>query len=169
MVASNSLLQFTRAPEPSLILSLVRSMKPLTFVTCALLLIVVAARSGAHAFFPYIFTPMPSSPRAAEIGEIMFERSDVSAPDEEYLTIPHDEFLRFFTDGEFRNDVGCSDHVHRSGTFPALSSPDGKGQLCSGAFATKDGHIFAWSYPSKRVLQLHDAQRRTGWLILPPK
>lgn len=130
--------------------------------TAVALCFVASAVCGA-----YIFSPLPDAPKAAEIGEILFERTDTPF-DGDYVTIPRDEFLRFFSDGQFRNDFACQAHV-RSNLFAEVRNVKGKLEHSAGAFATTDGRIFSWTRPREGVLEIEDAKRRMGWLIYPRK
>lgn len=130
----------------------------------ALLLVLLLCRAASAAF---ALIPLPSPPRPEEIGEIVFERSDWHANDDEHVTMSREEFLDFFTAGTFRNRD--PDSIYKSTKYAKPLNERGGWQTCKGAFATKSGKVFFFSRPRKGVLEIEDHQHRTGWLILDPK
>lgn len=119
----------------------------------------------ASAIFMHV--PLPSPPKPEEIGEIVFERADWSVNNSEYVTMPREEFLRFFSKGTFSN--GNPRSIYDSTKYAEPLNEKGGWQYCSGAFATKSGRVFFFTRPRKGVLTVEDCQHRTGWLILEPK
>lgn len=115
----------------------------------------------AEAFAVFGHSPLPASPKADEIGEIYFERSDTS----EYVTMRREDFVRFFSDGIFQNkDVKSP---YDSTRYAEPLSKTGEWQYCSGSFATTSGKVFAFNRSRLGVLHIEDSQYRSGWLVLP--
>jgi hypothetical protein len=141
-------------------------MKP--FLGVLTLLGVCLTPASAFAVFAHI--PLPSPPKADEVGEVAFERSDYSENNSEHVRMERDEFLRFFQKGIFHND-GNGDNalklVYKTDRFPKPLNKKGGWQYCGGAFATKSGAVFFWHRPRIGVIEITDHQYRTGWLILP--
>ena len=111
--------------------------------------------------------PLPSTPLATDIGQIAFERSDTSINNSERVTMDREQFVRFFSEGIFRNDGKTLQLVYKTDHFPKPLNKKGGWRDCSGAFATTGGAVFFWNRPREGVLMISDAQHRTGWLILP--
>lgn len=112
------------------------------------------------------FEPLPTAPKADEIGEVMFDRRDWNSNNSEIVAMPREEFLRYFSEGTFYNDGKYTEIVYRSGKFAEPKSAKGGWIYCSGVFATKNGRVFRWNRTRLGVIEIEDAQHRTGWLIL---
>lgn len=117
----------------------------------------------AYAVFAH--RPLKAPVKANDVGEIMFKRADWSANNSEYVKMNRDEFLRFFKEGIFRNDI--NELVYESDHFQKPLNKKGGWQYCSGAFATKNGKVFFWKRPRIGVLEITNNQYHTGWLVLP--
>jgi hypothetical protein len=116
----------------------------------------------------FLHVPLPSPPKSDDVGEIVFKRVDWRANDDEQVTMPREEFLRYFAEGTFSNSDPRS--IYESAKFAKPLNEKSGWQFCDGAFATKSGRVFFFSRPRKGVLEIEDSQHRTGWLILgPPK
>lgn len=138
-------------------------MRPLLCVLA--LLGVCLPPTAALAVFAHV--PLPSAPKADDVGEVAFERSDYSMNDSEHVRMERDEFLRFFQKGVFHNDGGALKLVYETDRLPKPLNKKGGWQHCGGAFATKTGAVFFWRRPRVGVIEITDHQYRTGWLILP--
>jgi hypothetical protein len=115
----------------------------------------------------FLHVPLPTPPKSGDIGEVVFERRDWKANDDEQVTMPREEFLRFFSEGTFSNDSPRG--IYDSSRFAKPLNEKGGWQFCRGAFATKSGKVFFFHRPRQGVLEIEDCQHRTGWLILSPK
>ncbi len=115
----------------------------------------------------FIFLSLPKPPKASDIKEIKFNRSDTSINHSETVILSREEFLRFFEEGVFWNDETSQDKVYKSGDFKKPLNEQGGWIHCSGVFATKDGYVFTFKRPRVGVLEISDAEYRSGFLVLP--
>lgn len=136
-----------------------------TIVRLFALLVLFAVTSAAYSAF--VFQSLPSPPKASNIGEIKFDRSDASANNSESISLSREEFLKFFEEGLFLNDAASLDRVYRSDHYKKPLNAEGGWMYCSGAFATKDGNIFTFTRPRIGVLEISDANYQSGFLVLP--
>ena len=130
-----------------------------TFISTILLLATSSVLLAVFAFVPLDTPP----PKATDIGEIQFERSDTSIDNSEYISIPREEFLRFFADGTFSTEFKTMEIIR---TMPPDINQNGGRNLCAGHFATKDGRIFAFCRYTKTSLEISDSNYKQGWFIL---
>jgi hypothetical protein len=130
-----------------------------TFISTILLLATSSVLLAVFAFVPLDTPP----PKATDIGEIQFERSDTSINNSKYISIPREEFLRFFTDGTFSTEFKTMERIR---TMPPDINQNGGQNLCAGHFATKDGRIFAFCRYTKTALEISDSNYKQGWFIL---
>jgi hypothetical protein len=141
----------------------------LTFSTATLFACLFALNVAHEGFAAFKFEALPAAPKEAEIGEVIFTRSDYHSNNSEQVTMPREEFLRFFSAGVFHNTGETNERVYRSGEFVQPHNEKGGILYCSGAFATKTGQVFIFTRPRERVLEIEDVQHRTGWLIIEEK
>ena len=132
-------------------------------ITSLLLLLV----SVTTLFGSFGFSSLPAPPAAEEIGEIKFDRRDWSVNNSEAVSLSRNEFLRYFVAGTFFNTGKSNEWVYQSGHFKEALNSGGGSMYCSGAFATKAGRIFTFKRPRIGVLEIEDADNRSGLLILP--
>lgn len=125
---------------------------------------VLALGFEAHAIFK--FEPLPAAPKADDVGEVMFDRSDRHSKDDETVTMEHAEFVKFFSDGKFHNEGTFIDEVYRSGKFAEPKNAKGGWMRCSGAFATKSGKVFKFNRARVGVLEIEDSKHQQGWLVI---
>lgn len=121
----------------------------------------------AQAFAVFVHDPLPSPPKADEIGEVFFERSDWSTNNSEHVTMDREDFIRFFSEGTFQNNDTKSPYDSKKYAEPL--NEKGGWQYCRGAFATKSGKVFSFNRSRVGVLAIEDSQHRSGWLILSAK
>ena len=121
----------------------------------------------AHAFAVFVHDPLPYPPKADEIGEVFYERSDWSTNNSEHVTMDRADFIRFFSDGIFQNNDTQS--PYDSTKYAEPLNEKGGWQYCRGSFATKSGKVFSFNRSRVGVLAIEDSQHRSGWLILSAK
>lgn len=119
------------------------------------------------AYASFIFGSLSAPPKADEIGEIKFDRSDTPINNSEAISLSRDEFIRYFREGSFFNDGKSIEWVYRSDHFKNPLNSKGGWMYCSGAFATKDGRIFTFNRPRVGVIEISDAKYNSGFLVLP--
>jgi len=126
-------------------------------------LFILASSSALLAVFA--FAPLDTPPpKISDIGEIQFDRSDTSINNSAYISIPREEFLRFFSDGRFSTDFRTMDRI--ISMKPDINQQGGR-NLCAGHFATKDGRVYAFCRYTRGALEISDVNYKTGWLVLP--
>jgi hypothetical protein len=117
------------------------------------------------AFASFFFQPFSGSPpKADDIGEIMFKRSDMVHKGNRYIEIERESFLEFFEKGSFSTDFKTLEEIRK---MPPERNEEGGENLCIGHFATKEGRVFAFIRYNAKALEISDSNYRIGWFILP--
>ncbi len=101
--------------------------------------------------------------KGSEVGEIMYDRTDIIINNREYLELSKSEFTKFIDEGTFSNDF---DKMGAIDVWARAHNAKGGRIICTGYFATTTGEIFRFDRINEKIMKLEDSNYAVGWLVL---